>query len=123
MMERRQISIVSSNFDTVPGEDEKARNDRHRHNDLRATQRQIKVTQEQAEQDLDNADGCNPRNRHSPIRPRNLEDDFVLDYDSHDVFATPSANMAAMFQVFEHLPDTPEIAKARARLHVAAAQT
>ena len=97
MTERRQISIVSSNFDTVPGEDEKAQNDRHRHNDLRATRRQNEATLEQAEQDLDNADGCNPRNRRSPIRPRNLEDDFVLDYDSHDVFTTPSVNMAAVF--------------------------
>ena len=31
--------------------------------------------------------------------------------------------MAAVFQVFENLPKTPEIIKAHARLHVAAAQT
>ena len=78
-----------------------------------------------AKEDLDNAEGCHPRvaNRHSPISPRNLEDDFVFDYDGHDVFSIPFANMAAVFQVFKHLPDTPETAKARARLHVAAAQT
>ena len=53
---------------------------------------------------------------------QNLEDEFVLGYDGHDVFATPSANMAAVFQVFETLPNTPKLEKARARLHVAAAQ-
>ena len=34
----------------------------------------------------------------------------------------PSANIAAVLQVFEGLPQTPEIAKARVRLHVAATQ-
>ena len=34
-----------------------------------------------------------------------------------------SANLAAVFQVFEGLQKTPEIIKARARLHVAASQT
>ena len=52
----------------------------------------------------------------------NLENEFVQDYDGHQVFATPSANMAVVLQVFEGLPQTPEIAKARARLHVAATQ-
>ena len=46
----------------------------------------------------------------------------MLGYDGHDVFAMPSANMAAVFQVFETLPNTPKLEKARARLHVAAAQ-
>ena len=92
---------------------------------ISATCPQTKEALEPAEVDLDNTEGCHPRvaNWHSLIRPRNLEDDFVLDYDSHDVFTTPSANMAVVFHVFEHLPDTPEIAKARARLHIAAAQT
>jgi hypothetical protein len=27
----------------------------------------------------------------------NLENEFVLDYDDHEVFNTPSANMAAVF--------------------------
>ena len=31
--------------------------------------------------DLENADCCYPRNRRSPIRPRNHDTDFVLDYN------------------------------------------
>ena len=58
----------------------------------------------------------------SSPRPRNLENELVLDYDGHQVFATPSANMAAVLQVFEGLPQTPEIAKARVHLHVATTQ-
>ena len=69
---------------------------------------------------LENADHRNPRNRRSPIRARNLEADFDLDYNDQDVFATPSANLAAVYQVLEGLQETPEIVKARARLHVAA---
>ena len=79
----------------------------------------------QAEEDLENAKRCNPRvgrRRPSPPKPRNLKNEFVLDYDGHHVFATPSANMAAVLQVFEGLPQTPDIEKARARLHVAATQ-
>jgi hypothetical protein len=75
-----------------------------------------------AEHDLENADRRNPRNRHSPIRPRNLDADFILDYNGQDVFATPSANLAAVFQVVEGLQETPEIVKACAHLHVAATQ-
>ena len=79
----------------------------------------------QAEEDLENAKRCNPRvgrRRPSPPKPRNLKNEFVLDYDGHQVFATPSANMAAVLQVFEGLPQTPETAKARAHLHVTATQ-
>src|SRR6185295_20185596 len=54
--------------------------------------------------------------------PRNLNADFVLDYNGQDAFATPSANLAAVFQVLKGLQETPEIIKARARLHVAATQ-
>ena len=56
------------------------------------------------------------------IQPHNLAVDFVLDYNSQDVFATPSANLATVFQVLEGLQETPEIIKARARLHVASTQ-
>ena len=51
---------------------------------------------------------------------RYLDADFVLDYNSQDVFATPSANLATVFQVLEGLQETPEIIKACARLNVAA---
>ena len=77
---------------------------------------------DRANRDMENAECRNPRIRSSPIRPRNLDDDFVLDYNGQDVFATPSANLAAVFQVLEGLQETPEIVKARARLHVAAMQ-
>ena len=77
---------------------------------------------DRANRDLENADCRNPRNQRSPIRPRNLDADFVLDYNGQDVFATPSTNLAAVYQVVEVLQETPEIVKARARLHVAATQ-
>ena len=77
---------------------------------------------DRANRDLENADRRNHRNQHSPIRHRNLDADFVLDYNGQDVFATPSANLAAAFQVLEGLQETPEIVKARARLPVAATQ-
>ena len=77
---------------------------------------------DRANRDLENAECRNPRNRRSLIRPRNLDADFVLNYNGQDVFATPSANLAAVFQMLEGLQETPEIVKARARLHMAAAQ-
>ena len=49
------------------------------------------------EHEMQDADRRNPRNRRSPIRPCNLDTDFVLDYNGQDVFATPSANLAAVF--------------------------
>ena len=69
---------------------------------------------------MQDADHRNPRNWHSPIRPRNLDANFDLDYNSQDVFATLLANLAAVFQVLEGLQETPEIIKDRARLYVAA---
>ena len=69
---------------------------------------------------MQDADHPNPRNRRSPIRPRNLDSDFILDYNGQVVFATPSANLAAVFRVLEGLQETPKIIKDRARLHVAA---
>ena len=70
---------------------------------------------------MEDTDHRNPRNQRTPIRPRNLDADFVLNYEGHDIFATPSANLAVVFQVFEGLQETPGIVKARAHLHVAAA--
>ena len=78
---------------------------------------------DRANRDLENTDRRNPRNRRSPIRPCNLDADFILDYNGQDVFAMPSANLATVFQVLEGLQETPKIVKARARLHVAAMQT
>ena len=71
--------------------------------------------------DLENAYCRNPRNQRSSIRgARNLDADFILDYNGQGICATPSANLAAVFQVLEGLQENPEIVKARARLHVAA---
>jgi hypothetical protein len=52
---------------------------------------------DRANRDLENADRRNPRNRRSPIRPHNLDTDFILDNNGQDVFATLSANLAAVF--------------------------
>ena len=101
-------------------DEEKAQ--RLRRNEVRADMRRNDEAIDQANRDLENADCRNPRNRRSPIRLRNLDADFVLDYNGQDVFATPSANLAAVFQVLEGLQETPEIIKARARLHVASTQ-
>ncbi|RLN30748.1 hypothetical protein C2845_PM05G21140 [Panicum miliaceum] len=58
-------------------------------------------TIDQAEEDLRNADGRNPwvAQHRTPATPRNLNDDFVLECDGQNVFATPSANLAAAFKV------------------------
>ena len=71
---------------------------------------------------MQDVDRRNPRNWRSPIRPCNLDADFVLDYNGQDVFATPSANLTAVFQVLEGLQETPEIIKARDHLHMATTQ-
>ena len=67
-----------------------------------------------SEHGMRDADCRNPRNRCSPIRLRNLDADFVLDYNGQEIFATPSATLAAVFQVLAGLQETPEIVKARA---------
>jgi len=120
--EHRRIFVISDDSDTRPNKDNEERANRHRRNDIRADRRRNEATIRQSEQNMQDADCCNPRNRHSPIRPRNLDADFVLDYNGQDIFATPLANLAAVFRVLEGLQETPEIIKARARLHVAAMQ-
>jgi hypothetical protein len=59
-----------------------------------------------------------PPNHNSPDGRRQIS---VVSLDSES-FATPSAIMAAVLQVFEGLPQIPEIAKAHAHLHIAATQ-
>jgi hypothetical protein len=122
---RRKILVVSLDSGSITGENDQQRAQRLHRNALRTDRRANKDVIMQAEEDLKNAKRRNPRvgRRHpSPPRPRNLENEFILNYDGHQVFATPSANMAAVLQVFEGLPQTPEIKKGRARLHVAATQ-
>ena len=68
-----------------------------RRNEVRADMRRSDAAIDRANRDLDNAERRNPRNWHSLIRPRNLDADFVLNYNGQDVFATPSANLVAVF--------------------------
>ena len=103
---RCKISVVSLDSEAITDEDDQQRAQRHR-NALRADRRANVDIILQAKEDLENAERRNPRvgrRRPSPPRPRNLENEFVLDYDGHQVFATPSANMAVVLQVFEGLP-------------------
>ena len=120
--EHHRIFVVSDDSDTRENEIDEERVQRLHRNEVRADMRRNDEAIDRANCDLENADRRNPRNRRSPIRPRNLDADFVLDYNGQDVFATPSANLAAVFQVLVGLQETPEIVKARARLHVATTQ-
>ena len=98
-MEHRQIFIVTDDSDTHENKTDEEKAQRPRRNEVRTDRRRNR--------DLENADNHNPKNRRSPIQPRNLDADFVLDYNGQDVFATPSANLAAVFQVLEGLQETP----------------
>ena len=120
--EPRRIYIISDDSDTHENDTDEEKAQRLYHNEIRADMRCNDGAIDRANHDLENAERRNPRNRRSPIRPRNLDADFVLNYNGQDIFATPSANLAVVFQVLEGLPETPEIIKARARLHVAAMQ-
>ena len=120
--EHRRIFVVSDDSDTHENETDEERAQRLHRNEVRANMRRNDEAIDRANRNLENAERRNPRNRHSPIRPRNLDADFVLNYNGQDVFTTPSANLAAVFQVLEGLQETPEIVKARARLHMAAMQ-
>ena len=52
---------------------------------------------------------------------RNLEEDF-LRVDGHDVFKTPSTNLAVATNELARLPQTPELAKVAAMLKAAHCQ-
>ena len=94
--EHRQIFIVSDDSDTRENETDEEKAQRLRHNEVHADMRRNDEAIDRGNRDLENAECRNPRNRHSPIRPRNLDADFVLNYNGQDVFATPSANLAAV---------------------------
>ncbi|RLN12049.1 retrotransposon protein, putative, unclassified [Panicum miliaceum] len=99
--DRWEISIVSSNEATVEGEDEEAKRQRLQRNQNCQDRHNNKAAIDQAEEDLRNADGRNPRvvPRHTLATPQNIDDDFVLECDGQNIFATPSANLAAAFEV------------------------
>lgn len=121
----REISVVSADENSVAGEDEEARRLRLNRNLNREARRNGERFITENETDDQDDDGRAPRGRRRQRNgpaPRNLDEDFVLECDGQNVFATPSANLAAAFEVLETLPDSPELEKARARLKVAAAQ-
>ena len=88
--EHRWIFVVSDDSDTRPNEDDKERENRLQRNELRADRRCNEAAIQQFERDMENAECRNPMNRCSPIRPRNLDDDFVLNYNGQDVFVLNS---------------------------------
>ena len=49
---------------------------------------------------------------------RNLDDEF-LRVDGHDIYKTPSANLAVAANELARLPQTPEVAKVAAMLKAA----
>ena len=49
----------------------------------------------------------------SRLLQRNLDDEFVR-VDGHDVYKTPSANLAVAANELARLPQTPEVAKVAA---------
>ena len=95
--------MVSDDSDTRPNKDDEERENRLCRNELHTDRRRNEAAIRQSERDMEDADHRNPRNWRPPIRPRNLDADFVLDYNGQDVFATSSANLAAVFQVLEGL--------------------
>ena len=101
--EHRRIFIVSDDSNTRENEIDEEKAQRLRRNKVRADMRRNDEAIDWANRDLENAERRNPRNRRSPIRLRNLDADFVLNYNGQDIFATPSANLAAVFQVLEGL--------------------
>jgi len=120
--EHRQIFVVSDDSDTRENETDEEKAQQLSRNEVRADMGRNDEAIDRANRDQENVDHHNSRNWRSPIRPRNLDADFVLNYNGQGVFATPSANLAAVFQVLEGLQETPEIIKASAHLHVAATQ-
>ncbi|RLM64623.1 hypothetical protein C2845_PM16G03910 [Panicum miliaceum] len=123
--DRREISVVSANKNSINNEDEDAWRQCIRHNELHATWREGEAAVDNAEADLLVADRHNPRvapRRPVPPTARNLDVDFILKCDGQKVFATPSANLAAAFEVLETLPHSLELKRARTCHHVAAAQ-
>ena len=62
-------------------------------------------------------DQLNSQGRRHQLQ-RNLDDEFVH-VDGHDVYKTPSANLAVAANELARLPQTPEVAKVAAMLKAA----
>jgi len=79
---RHQTSVVSVDSESFTGEDDQQRAERLHRNGLCADRRANEQVILQVEKDLENVERRNPRvaqKRPSPPRPRNLENEFVLD--------------------------------------------
>ena len=61
-----------------------------------------------------NGEQLDTQGRPRPLR-RNLNDEFIH-VDGHDVYKTPSANLAVAINELAWLPQTPEVAKVTAML-------
>jgi hypothetical protein len=74
-LDRCKISVVSTDEESVVGEEEEARCHHLHRNGLRATRRENEAVTENAEAYLLDADRRNPRvapRRHAPLTPRNI---------------------------------------------------
>ena len=80
-MEHRQIFIVSDDSDTRENETDEEKAQRLHRNEVRADMRRNDAVIRRFEHEMQDADRHNSSNRRSPIRPRNLNADFVLDYN------------------------------------------
>jgi hypothetical protein len=79
--EDRRIFIIFDDSDTRENETDEEKAQRLHRNEVRADMRRNDEAIDRANRDLENAECRNPRNRHSLIRPRNLDADFVLNYN------------------------------------------
>ena len=61
-----------------------------------------------------NGEQLDSQGRPHPLR-RNLDDEFIR-VDGHDVYKTPSANLAMAANELARLPQTPEVTKVVAML-------
>lgn len=111
-LDNRRISVVSTNEASVEGEDDGARCQCLHLNGLRATRCWNKETIAQGKVDLGTVEGCHPGvTTPRPVTPtlRNLDNDFILN-------ATASRSSPRLW------PIGPSLQRARAHLHILAAQ-
>ena len=80
-MEHHHVFIISDDSDTRENETDEEKAQRIHHNEVRTDMRCNDAVIRRFEHEMQDADRRNPRNRCSPIRPRNLDADFILDYN------------------------------------------
>ena len=106
--------IFNVSIDSLPrnGETEEERAAHENWNVNRAQRRAKENVLARAEQQLDS--------QGVPLQ-RNLDEEF-LHVDGHDIFKTPSANLAVAANELARLPQTPELAKVATMLKAAHCQ-